>query len=158
MNASFEWLHSLKPDTPPTDQVVLDCWNGRPTVSIDAFERDTALQWLLLGHAEPFDVWLTVPLSRDEAEELILHPPGDLDHWVAHRKGREAQLRLDWFEPLSGAAFLGSPLSWVIHGEESVMSAALHFMTDQIEYEGVELPGHMSQKQTLELLRPTLTA
>ncbi|MDQ0895005.1 hypothetical protein [Agromyces ramosus] len=66
---------------------VLDTYNGRATLLI----ADGSLHWMILGQVEPFDLWLEVPLTYDEQEQLSLQVPADLDTFVTSLSGRGAR-------------------------------------------------------------------
>lgn len=66
---------------------VLDTYNGRPT----AWLSSDALHWMLLGHVEPFDLWLEVPLRPLEREALLHQVPDDLDRFASSLVGRAAR-------------------------------------------------------------------
>lgn len=71
-----------------TDQVVLNSWNGRPTLTITVIDDAPHMHWLVEGHVEDRDVWLEMQLTWAEANHLIDSGPLYLDKWVAERPGR----------------------------------------------------------------------
>lgn len=67
------------------DIVTLAWWNGRPTVMLEVIEGQPRLSWLIIGHAEDYDVWFHTFLSWDQADELCQSRPGgfNLDQYFA---------------------------------------------------------------------------
>jgi hypothetical protein len=64
---------------PVVDQVVLDSWNGRPSIWMSANKGDPFLHWMLLGHNELFDLWIHARLTPAVADHLAEHPEENID-------------------------------------------------------------------------------
>lgn len=161
MTEHFEWFRDWTPEALRTDRVVLDKWNGRPTLVVDLCEQGIVLQWLLLGQVEPFDVWLTSPITGDEADELILRTPQDLGEWVAQKKGRGALIRLDRFAPGGAGPVTVVQESWIIPGGGGGINDALLSLSEAVKAQFGHAPQHTTPaelERILELLNPMLTA
>lgn len=161
MTERFEWFRDLTPRVPHAERVVLDKWNGRPTLAVDLYEQGIVLRWLLLGQVEPFDVWLTLPITSAEAEELIQHTPKGLVDWISHRKGRPVLVRLDRFGSKSDKPITVAQESWVVPGDVNVVSEALLVMNDAVKAQFGQAPRDTSPEdleRILDLLRPVLPA
>lgn len=70
------------------DRDVFDEHNGRPTLYVDEQGGVPTLNWMLMGHVEPFSVWLRVPLLEDELQAFAADPPLDVEAFVfsLHRR------------------------------------------------------------------------
>ncbi|GAA3535981.1 hypothetical protein GCM10022234_35920 [Aeromicrobium panaciterrae] len=86
------------------DRLGLSWWNGRPTVMIEVIDGRPRLAWLIVGHNEPFDVWLFSYLTWDEADALTaMRPAGlDLDAWLGEREGEFE----GWYSLYAGGGLL----------------------------------------------------
>lgn len=60
-------------------RVVLNMWNGRPTVEINVINGAPVLRWLLVGHANDFDIWFNATLTWDEADTICGSSPAGFD-------------------------------------------------------------------------------
>jgi len=85
----------VKPDT--SSLVVLKSHNSRPSLFIELeVVQDEAgetrlvhkLTWLVFGHVEDFDLWLQMPLTLNEANDLVDGGPRLMDKYVASKPGR----------------------------------------------------------------------
>lgn len=96
---------------PITDHLILDYWNGRPSVWMSANNGDPFLHWMLLGHNEPFDLWMHARMTWAVADRLAENPvdkvddvlaqiPGALVRFVLEDSGRPL-LFTDWSVPRS---------------------------------------------------------
>lgn len=77
-----------------TDRVVLDYYNGHPSLLILEIDETPVLAWMALGHGGLAELWIYVPLTDEEAESLTDDPPALLVDWLAHRVGRDVFLGL----------------------------------------------------------------
>ncbi|MFC0533190.1 hypothetical protein [Phytohabitans kaempferiae] len=75
-----------------TDSVVLDEYNGVPSLLILEIDDVPILGWMVHGHGQEHQLWIYLPLERDEVEELLDDPTVLMAEWVAHKAGRAAFL------------------------------------------------------------------
>lgn len=89
----------MKPAT--SNLVVLKSHNGRPSLFIELeaeFEEGEIvsvghlLTWLVVGYTEDFDLWLQMPLTLSEANELADGGQRLMDKYVASKPGRAVTL------------------------------------------------------------------
>ncbi len=85
----------MKPDT--SNLVVLKRHNGRPSLFIELELLDetsetpslvSKLTWLVFGYTEDFDLWLQMPLTFDEANDLVDGGPRLMDKYIGSKPGR----------------------------------------------------------------------
>jgi hypothetical protein len=76
------------------DRVVVDYYNGKPSILLLELDEVPVLAWLMQGHDTDVQLWIYVPLVSEEADELIDSPPLLLTDWLARRSGRKAYLGL----------------------------------------------------------------
>lgn len=75
------------------ERLVLNRHDGVPTLFIEEVQGEPVLHWMVAGYVEPYDLWVIVPLTWSEAEEIIQERP-DLDLYLAKRSGQPATVRL----------------------------------------------------------------
>lgn len=90
-----------------TEMIVLNMHDGQPSQYLTEAGSGFELHWMLAGFVEPFEIWLEVSLSHEEAARVIdTCPP--LDRFVQALTPRQAvltvpeHLRLDVSIPASG--------------------------------------------------------
>lgn len=102
----------MKPDT--SNLLVLKSHNGRPSLFIELEEvQDDAgettllhkLTWLVFGHSEDFDLWLQLPLTLDEANDMVDGGPRLMDRYIASNPGRLITLVIYGSRPGSLTSF-----------------------------------------------------
>lgn len=54
-----------------TEMIVLNTHDGQPSLYLTEAGSGLELHWMLAGFVEPFEIWLEVPVSRDEAVRLF---------------------------------------------------------------------------------------
>lgn len=109
-----------------TDRLVMDYSNGRPSVYLSLLDGTPALHWMILGQNEPFDVWLNVELSGEEAEKFAQNPPARLDSFVSRLNGRHVK-----FTFFTDSVQLASN-NWVIDPGENTLSRGLRSLQQMI--------------------------
>ncbi len=78
-----------------TDSVMLDYWNGRPSLWLSVADGEPYLPWLMMGYTEPHDVWLHMRLDWDSADTIVENPPERIQDFLDSRVGAPARLVLE---------------------------------------------------------------
>lgn len=76
------------------ETVALDWANGRPSLAVTDDHGDLRLRWMIIGHVEAFEVWLVVPVSEGEANQIIENPPINVEDWVVGLSSRQVDVDL----------------------------------------------------------------
>ena len=77
------------------DSLMLDYWNGRPSVWMSSNSGDPFLHWMILGHNEDFELWLHARLSWQVADEIAKRTPKLLDDALGLIGGAPVRFVLD---------------------------------------------------------------
>jgi hypothetical protein len=78
-----------------SDSVVLDYWNGRPSVWMSSSAGEPFLHWMVLGHTEDFEVWLHARLTWDVADKFASAAPLRLEQALALIPGAPVRIVLE---------------------------------------------------------------
>lgn len=62
---------SIHPSYDTTGLRILRSYNGRPTLFLEVQNSEPLLTWRAVGVADPFDIWVQIALTWDEADEFI---------------------------------------------------------------------------------------
>lgn len=91
------------------ESVVLDFWNGRPSIWLSTNDGDPFLHWMIIGHNETYDLWMHARLSWAVADDMVSNPPVSIDDALTRMPGADAQfvmlnagrpfLQLNWTVP-----------------------------------------------------------
>ena len=84
--------YAAVPSSGFSDRVVVEYYNGVPSVLIVEIDGVPVLVWMLHGHDDDVRLWVYVPLSPAEVEEMTDSPPLLLTDWLAERPARTIYL------------------------------------------------------------------
>lgn len=71
-----------------TDSVILDEYNGRPTLLMLEIDDTPVLAWMLQGADDSQQLWLYVPLTADEVDDFHRGTPAVIADWLRPLHGR----------------------------------------------------------------------
>lgn len=87
---------SIHPSYDTTGLRILSSYNGRPTLFLEVQDGDPLLTWRAIGVADPFDVWMQMALTWDEADDFIAHAADVyMDDYLQTKVGRPVTLILN---------------------------------------------------------------
>lgn len=72
------------------DRVVLNSLGDQPTLYLESDGDSPRVCWMFIGHFEAFEIWITAPLSWDEADALVdTEQPIRMDHFLRDLSDRQ---------------------------------------------------------------------
>lgn len=135
----------MTPTGTMTNRVILDYYNGRPSIWVSVVDDEPQLHWLVLGYLEDFDVWIDVPLTWEEADQVIEHPPLALVDFLRQHAGQPARLRL------SEGSHVSPPLialTWLLPESDRPVEVALQLLLQEYDHNRKTVGLLMTEKQT----------
>jgi hypothetical protein len=73
-----------------SDSLVLDTYNGVPSLLVLEIDSVPYLAWMSHGHGRPTQMWLYIPLAVDEGDYVIDRPDLPVADWITAKVGRAA--------------------------------------------------------------------
>jgi len=132
-----------------TDSVVLDEYNGLPTLLVLEIDEVPVLAWMIHGAGGEYQLWLYIPLTGEELSDLYASDLTMLAEWVTRLAGRDS------FVGLAADSVLILTTPWLVPEGEAgdLLGAALDAVARELKR---SLASDLPEKTGRELRRVPL--